>query len=292
MNFVFYLHDEQDPALFERKLLWFMKRFHLVSCQDVIAHLYDGRPLRNACHLTVDDGWRSTYDVIFPVMKKYDVPFTIFVSPRVCETHENFWYKGLADLSADTLRSMLVERGFYREGIGRFPVDLLFKEIPVDDVYALLAGYRARQGLPAAERGFVNVDELREMNASGLVEIGAHTLTHPILAAEPAERSAHEIKDSVARLSALLDREVRAFAYPNGLYGPDFGRREMDCAREAGIRAAFSVDPGVLTGKTDPLAIPRIGSQKRLTLGHLGTWLSSLANQKGIRERIRKYRIG
>lgn len=291
MNFVFYLHDEQDPILFEQKLLWFRKRYNLVSCKDIIDYLYDGKPLHNACHLTVDDGWLSTYNVIFPVMRKYGIPFTIFVSPEICRTQENFWYKGLNDLSAYALRSMLIERGFYRKGIEKFPIDLLFKEIPVDDVYTILSDYRTAHALPKPARGFVNVEELREMSVSGLVEIGAHTLSHPILSAEPAGRSEHEINASVCRLSEMLDKEVRAFAYPNGLGGMDFGQREMDYARQAGIKVAFSVDPGPLTYKTDPLSISRIGSAKRLLLGRLGTWLPSLANQKGIRRNIRKYRI-
>lgn len=291
MNFVFYLHDEQDPVLFEQKLLWFKKRYNLVSCQDIIGHLYNGKPLHNACHLTVDDGWRSTYDVIFPVMKKYGVPFTIFVSPEICRTQANFWYKDLDSLPADALRLMLIERGYYMTGIDKCPIDLLLKELPIDDVYTLLADFRSRYALPNPERGFINVEELREMNISGLVEIGAHTLTHPILASEPAERSEHEIKASVEQLSDILDKEVRAFAYPNGLCGVDFGRREMDYARQAGIKVAFSVDPGVLSAKSEPMAIPRIGSEKRLLLGRLGTWLPSITNQKGVRRNIRTYRI-
>ena len=61
MNFVFYLHDETSLQNFEQKLLWFRKHYRLVSNKDVEEHLYNGLPLRNSCHITVDDGWLSTY---------------------------------------------------------------------------------------------------------------------------------------------------------------------------------------------------------------------------------------
>ena len=92
MNFAYYLHDEKSQEQFEQTLLWFKSRYNLVSINELREHIYNGRPLDNACMLSVDDGWRSTYDVIFPVMKKYNVPFTIFVSPHVMETGMNFWY--------------------------------------------------------------------------------------------------------------------------------------------------------------------------------------------------------
>ena len=89
MNFVFYLHDETSLQNFEQKLLWFRKHYRLVSNKDVEEHLYNGLPLRNSCHITVDDGWLSTYRIIFPVIKKYNIPITIFVSPHISQTGEN-----------------------------------------------------------------------------------------------------------------------------------------------------------------------------------------------------------
>lgn len=290
MNFVFYLHDEQSQEQFEQKLLWFKSRYNLVGIQDVEDCIYNGRKLSNVCHLTVDDGWRSTYEVIYPVMKKHGVPFSMFVSPHVLETGMNFWYYTMKFCDETELKQMLVDRGYYSRDAVRFPFELLAKEILIDDVYQLLDEYVTSHHLHI-ERGFCNLHELIEMKDSGLVEIGAHTMTHPILASVDAERSKNEITNSVLRLSELLNKEVRTFAYPNGLKNLDFGEREMTTVKKAGIKMAFSVDPGVVSRSVNPMAIPRVGSEKRLKLGRLGLWLPSVTNQAGVRAQILKCRL-
>ena len=116
-------------------------------------------------------------------------------------------------------------------------------------------------------------------------------MIHPVLANESAERSLAEISQSVEGVAELLDREVTAFAYPNGLGGVDFTQREADYARRCGIRAAFSVDPGAVRPGLDMMALPRVGSLGRLRLGRLGLALPSLARQADNRAGIRRHRL-
>lgn len=290
MNFAYYLHDEKSQADFEKKLLWFKSRYNLVSINDLREHIYTGKPLKNACMLSVDDGWRSTYEVIYPVMKKHNVTFTIFVSPHVLETGMNFWYYTMRFCDEAVLKQMLVDKGYYSEEAQKYSFEMLAKEIPIDDLYSILDEYKAKYNI-VEPRGFCNLTELIEMHKSGLVEVGAHTMIHPILSREIAPRSEKEIKDSIDKLSDLLQKRVHSFAYPNGLEYIDFGEREMSFAKDAGIDMAFSVNPGVITNKTNPLAIPRWGSEARLKFGRLGMYLPSRMNQTGIRKELLKYRL-
>jgi len=139
MNFVYYLHDEKSVEQFEQSLLWFKDRYNLVSYQDIYDSIYNGKKLKNACHLTVDDGWRSTYDIIFPIIKKYNVPITIFVSPQSVKTGLNFWYKQ-ADFCDETkVKEYLIRKGYFKEGIIQYPLELILKEMRVDDVYRTLS---------------------------------------------------------------------------------------------------------------------------------------------------------
>lgn len=289
MNVVFYLHDEKDPEALIRKLTEIGKHYHFISAADVYDILYARRRIRNACHITIDDGWRSTYDVIFPVLKHLGIPASIFVSPWMCEQQRNFWYVNLSERDGQFIRNELIHRGFFKPGIDRFPVGLLLKEIPIDDVYSILDEetlVSQRKPIPC---GIVNVAELREMDASGLIEIGAHTMSHPILSREKAPRAELEIKESIEQLSDILGHKIMSFAYPNGLYGCDFGEREMAVAKSCGIKLAYSVDPGALSSASDPLRIPRVGSLARLRLGYMGLFMPSLHNQKNIRKKIRAY---
>lgn len=290
MNVVFYLHDEKDPEALVRKLTEIGKHYHFISAAEVYDILHAKKRIRNACHITIDDGWRSTYDVIFPVLKKLGIPASIFVSPWMCERQRNFWYVNLPDRDGRFIRNELIHRGFFKPGIDRFPVDLLLKEIPIDDVYSILDEETATSQRGEIPCGIVTIAELREMDASGLVEVGAHTMSHPILSREKASRAETEMKDSIEKLSEILGHPVTSFAYPNGLYGCDFGEREMAVAQSCGIKLAYSVDPGALSATSHPLRIPRVGSLARLRLGLMGLRLPSLHNQKNIRKKIRAYK--
>lgn len=289
MNFAYYLHDEKSQEQFEQTLLWFKSRYNLVSINELRDHIYNGRPLKNACMLSVDDGWRSTYDVIYPVMKKHNVPFTIFVSPHVMETGMNFWYYTLRFCNENEIKDILIRRGYFAEDVRKYPAELILKEILIDDVYDVLEEYLSTHPEVKIKipRGFMNTEEVLELHHSGLVEVGAHTIIHPILKAEDDIRAHKEIVESVDKLSDILDKKVTSFAYPNGIENVDYSVRDEQIAKEAGINMAFSVDPGIITSKTNSLSIPRWGSMARLKFGRLGMYLPSRANQAKIRENIR-----
>lgn len=291
MNFAYYLHDEKSPVAFENTLLWFKSRYNLVSIHDLQELIHRNKPLKNACMLSVDDGWLSTYKVIYPVMKKHNVPFTIFVSPQVMKTGMSFWYYKLRFCNEDEIKQILIRRKYFSEEVKKYPAELILKEIAIDAVYDVLDEYLITHSEIEIPRGFMNTEEVLELHRSGLVEVGAHTMIHPILKFEKDDVAHKEIVQSVEELSDILNKQVSSFAYPNGIEGVDYGEREIEFAKTAGIDMAFSVNPGLINEKTNPLSIPRWGSQARLSFGRWGMYLPSRANQAKIRSEIRKYII-
>lgn len=286
MNVVVYLHDEPSSDVFEKKILWFQKHYTLVSSEMVYEYYYHGKQLKNACHLTIDDGWLSTYQVVFPILKKYNIPISIFVSPYMCSNGKNFWYMELKGMDEMCLKDILISRNLFVPEVKTFPIDLIFKEMRIDDVYSVLEEYRLKQSELPKARNVVNIDELLEMDRSGLVEIGAHTQTHPILSNENDERVRKEIRSSVEELSDILHRKVISFAYPNGIPGLDFGNREVELVKECGVKLAYSVCPGVMKREGNALRIPRTCSLSRLKLGCVGLKLPSMHDQVKPRRRI------
>jgi peptidoglycan/xylan/chitin deacetylase (PgdA/CDA1 family) len=99
-------------------------------------------------------------------------------------------------------------------------------------------------------------DNVRTLAKSGM-GIGAHTHHHPILAGIPDERAWDEIIESRTRLSELSGREIRLFAYPNGVPGRDFTSRHVVMLRESGFDAAVTTGPGAASRFADPLQLPR-----------------------------------
>lgn len=291
MVFSFYLHSETNKEEFERKLLWFKSRYNLVSLNDIRKHIFGDKTLVNSCLLTVDDGWRSTYEVIYPIMKKHNVPFAIFVSPEICEKGENFWYYSLSHYSEKDVLDTLVNQGYFCTDIRKYPAEFVLKELRIGQIHNIMGMMRKFYPDVDINRGFMNTEELLELHNSGLVEIGAHTLIHPILSNESDEFSCQEIVNSVERLSGILGVQVRSFAYPNGIPNIDYGEREMEYVSSCGVDMAFSVVPGVISSGTNHLSIPRWGSTSRLKFGRLGKFLPSRHKQAKMREEIRQFKL-
>jgi peptidoglycan/xylan/chitin deacetylase (PgdA/CDA1 family) len=86
--------------------------------------------------------------------------------------------------------------------------------------------------------------------------VGAHTLTHPVLAALPEAAQRDEIRRNKECLEALLGRPVKSFAYPYGTRA-DYTRQTVRLVREAGFACACANVPGVISQRSDPFQIPR-----------------------------------
>ena len=288
MNFVYYVHDVVSSEEFEQTVNFLQKRYRLISSEDLRSYLDKSLSLDDACLLTIDDGWLSAYKYIFPVIKKYGIPALLFVSPEVCEGHLDYWFYRLRFCDEHTVKALLIKKKLYDSKIWDYPLDLLLKGLPADTVSDVLSTCLPEKKLP---RGFINTQELLEMRDSGFVEIGAHSLTHPILSMESDERAEREMVDSVRFLENLVGAPVRSFAYPNGIPHWDFGKRERLLLEKTGVDLAFSVKSDFVSKDTHRLAIPRVGSLNRLRLGSLGVRLPSLTNQAGIRKQIAKHRL-
>ena len=100
---------------------------------------------------------------------------------------------------------------------------------------------------------------IARMSREPLCTIGAHTLTHPMLAKHPEDVARREIVDGKAILEARLDRPVHHLAYPVGDAGVA-GRREFAMAAAAGYASAVTTRPGMIfpAHAAAPTALPRL----------------------------------
>jgi peptidoglycan/xylan/chitin deacetylase (PgdA/CDA1 family) len=100
---------------------------------------------------------------------------------------------------------------------------------------------------------------LAEMQASGVIEMGCHTVNHPVLANESAADARAEIADARARIAEKLGVPPRHFAYPYGK-ADHADAREFALAREAGFTTAVTTRKASLFGahRAHPFALPRV----------------------------------
>ncbi|HYM35279.1 MAG TPA: polysaccharide deacetylase family protein, partial [Steroidobacteraceae bacterium] len=100
-------------------------------------------------------------------------------------------------------------------------------------------------------------EQVRRLHRAG-IDIGAHTMTHPILTCVDASSARREIVDSKSRLEAIIGAPVTTFAYPNGKPSQDYDATHVAIVRESGFDLALSTAWGAVTAHSDRYQIPRI----------------------------------
>lgn len=252
-------HQIDNPVWFENTVKLLLSKYQSGRLEDVMG-FYERKNQKIFFHITVDDGDISNYHTIYPILKKYNLTATIFVSPYMIKSEKNFWYQDMELCNHDDLRDLISDRfKVDRKLIQQFYVQSMFKNMRIDDVIEIIERCYQKQNISRQKRRNMNVKEILELHQSGHFTIGAHTNTHPILANEEDSRSASEIMNSVQELSDILNQKVEHFAYPNGDNTIDFSAREHDYLQKAGVRYAYSFDFKSLKKSDHPYQIPRFG---------------------------------
>lgn len=260
MNKIINFHDVRNILWFEKTLNILKSRFRLVKTKDIEDFYYNKKTLNNACHVTIDDGDKTFYHIIYPVLKKINVPATLFVSAEICSKHSNFWFQEIRSFDSDRVKKIICD--FYNLDINIlkiYPVNVILKNMSIGQIWTIINKYKSIYGITSDEKYNMSIDQLREIDKEGLVTIGAHTMNHPILANENEDVSKKEIISSFKELENVLQHEINYFAYPNGTIILDYSTREIEILRNMNCRLAFSMEAKNFTVNDDPLVIPRFG---------------------------------
>lgn len=261
-NTVINFHAIYNKTWLEKTLIFLKKIYNLISIEELY-DFYQGRiKLKNACHITFDDGDISFYNIVFPVLKEHQIPVSIYVSPKIIKEQTNFWFQEIRNYDKKVLKNIFLELKETTENISHIPLEVLLKNSEIDFIWKCIDAYRKVKNIKPAPCMNMNVYQIRELNESGLVTIGAHTQNHPILKNEDNENALYEISASIKELSNLLGQKVLYFAYPNGIPNMDFGNREIKILENLGVKMAFSTEPRTIKKNDNLLSIPRIGISK------------------------------
>lgn len=236
------------------------RNYKPVSLSELEAYYYEGKDLENCCHITFDDGDVSFYQTVFPIVKEMKLPVSIYVSPKATTERNNFWFQEIRGYDKPLFKKIVLKvAGLNADSVTEVPLTAILKSLKIDKIWEAIELYRKETGTPPKECINMDTEQLLEVYGTGLVDIGAHTMTHPILKNENDERADAEIKESVQGLGKLLGIKMEYFAYPNGVPGLDFGEREMKFLEECGVKLAFSTENDRFKKTDNPLSIPRNG---------------------------------
>jgi peptidoglycan/xylan/chitin deacetylase (PgdA/CDA1 family) len=258
-----------EPENFTRIILALRARdYDFVGMDEVVRRLegIQTTKRRFVC-LTFDDGYDDTYEVAFKTCRIFQIPIVVYPISgflrRLTRTWSRtvpMWWLGLEQAIA-----INEEIEFFWDGaIERIPTRTATQK---RHAYFRVAKHLADASPQACYDSCSHLSEtsgidfigmmiqqsltpamIAEMQASGLVEFGAHTVNHANLRRLPLEEARYEIADSKTELEDLLRHEVRHFAYPYGAPHAA-GQREFELCRELGFRSAVTTHMATVTSE-------------------------------------------
>lgn len=286
------VNDEGDPffpslstEIFERQMVFVARAYVVLTVEELAERMRRRAVPRNALAITFDDGYRDNLTHAAPILARLGLPATVFLVTGAIATGEPLWFDRVAaafkqavtpawrapwgeSLSLETPTQRLAALG---QTLGHFK-RLLNEERrrSVDQVLLTLG--------PGDERPLkslmLNWDDVQALMGLG-IEIGAHTVSHPILSQLTGEEAHTEVVESRRMIEAACGRAPRAFAYPNGR-PEDYSPTIQTLVREAGFTCAVTTTFGVNTMRTPPYELRRGGPWEP----HLPTFALKLAGYR------------
>ena len=280
-----------SPGRLEEILRRLGRRYRLVSVGEGLAALRSGQERRSLVALSMDDGYRDNRTALLALLGRAGARATVFLESlpleerRVTWLHKWFWIVErtsaeeasralLGHLQSEELRRR-VEAVLARGEKVAYSVKRLFKyearagdrDAALDALFEELGGDEGA----LCERIHLDWEDVRVLAASGRVELGGHTVTHPVLATLDGEEQGREVALGRQALVRELGNEAgRVFAYPYGRAW-DYDERSVRAVQEAGFEAAVTTHAGAVRADCDPCRLPRWMIDEHTPLHHLVT---------------------
>lgn len=265
---------EVTPKFFERVLRVLKRmRVDVISIDEMHRRMVAGDFKRRFVVITIDDGYKDIKEFAYPLLKKYEMPFTLYIPTSFPDQLGELWWLALEAVIARNTRVSLPINGEYRhfdcatvaqkrefgDEIYRYLRSLKTEKELREVIRELCARYKVDMAAFCRDLS-MTWDEIAEMAEDPLVTIGAHTVSHSMLKKIPDDAAVRaEMEQSRSVLEAALGKRPEHLAYPVG--DPTAaGPREFRIAAELGFKTAVTTRPGVLfkAHRDHLMALPRI----------------------------------
>lgn len=266
-------HLSVSPERFAEHLEIIQQLANPMSLPQLAQALRSRRVPSRAIAVTFDDGYANNLHIAKDILEKYHVPATVFISSGLLDSNREFWWDELERLLLqpgqlpETLNLIIhgqqrqwhlgsavvyskgeqesdrhinpweskphTRLGFY------YSVWTAIRELPAEERLTLQDEIlKWAGGSPLARPDFrtLTTSEVQELERGGLVEVGAHTVSHPSLPAHSLEVQRQEIQQSKDVLERKLNHPIQSFAYPFG----DLNRNSITAVQESGFEQACS----------------------------------------------------
>jgi peptidoglycan/xylan/chitin deacetylase (PgdA/CDA1 family) len=283
------------PEHFAEHLAVLRQHTQPMSLKELAQAHQEGKICARAVAITFDDGYANNLHQAKPLLEKYQIPATVFVATGYLEKPSEFWWDELENIvlqpgklpeqlsltineqqyqcDLDTASNYSLEEAWQNRNLPAWKSQpgsrlhfyySLWQQLqsltpeqrqPLLEQIKAWANYQA--DTPRLSHRPLTVTELSEIEQGGIIELGAHTVNHPLLSQQPLEVQQQEIQQSKLDLERLLNHPVHSFAYPFGAYQSE----TLPLVEEAGFKYACSTVETSVWHKSDRWQLPRFEVQ-------------------------------
>lgn len=269
------LYSELPTPAFEEQMRYMRKNYRILSLDEMVLEMANPGSSEPALTVTFDDGYRGLFTEAFPILQKYQIPATIFVTVESIESGEVAWYDRI-------FLALKVAPGNSLELDLDSPVHFSFNSLEARmqaavEIISRLRSFspklRARCCADLESKVRLPEDDLRDRMLTwdqirtmlrGGVSFGSHTMTHPVVSRLSRAELEWEILESRRILEDRLQSSVRHFAFPFGKE-EECGEAAISTLARAGFRSAATTEWGLNTPSTDPFRL------RRVQIGEMGS---------------------
>lgn len=255
---------EVDKKTFHWQVQLLKKYFNVLPLADALEKMSSNTlPSRAVC-ITFDDGYADNYLNAQPILNQHQLLATFFIASGYLDGGR-MWN----DTIIETLR-LYAEKKLDLTKIHLGMYDTVTEKDKAQAAQQIILKIKHLQAEQRTEYTeyiatfvenlpdnlMLTSEQLLKLHKSGM-EIGGHTVTHPIMAKIPPEHLQQEITDNKETLEFLLKVPIRFFAYPNGKPKQDYLPEQVELIKKSGFKAAVSTQWGVADKNTDKYQLPR-----------------------------------
>ena len=260
--------DEMHAERFDQLCGWLKRWFHVLPMDAAIAGLRLGKLPSRALVITFDDGYADNHDVAMPILQRHGMSATFYIATGFLDGGRMFndtvieavRRSGHAQLDLSGLGLQCADRlALGSPAERRLTIQTLLNALKYrqpDERLQLVQAVADRAGGSLPDDLMMRSGQVQALRRGGMT-VGAHTVSHPILAVLDETAAQQQIEQSRAQLQDLLGERVAHFAYPNGVPGRDFTPATAQLVQSMGFDSAVTTGWGAARVGTDLFQLPR-----------------------------------
>lgn len=261
-----------EKSNFYEQMLYLKEKFNIINLSKAVELLKSSEIYEPTAVVTFDDGFQNNFDTAFPILLELGVPATIFLNTKFIDTDDAIWFCRINRAFEETKKNMLYWNGCeyklksqkdkiiasasIQASLKKFSHSRLLNE--VRKIILCLGGDPDQGVAKNSPYRMLCSSAIDKMKKSGLIDFGAHTHSHAILAGLPRIDKKLEINNSIMDVEKLTNETCKAFAYPNGGID-DFDDETIKCLESCGIKLALTMIPGPNSTNTNLFQLKRYG---------------------------------